>query len=320
MKFQLVLVGALIALLGCGSDRDAQKTEENPRGMATGRLGGAPWTFSSGVAIPTATGYDVTVAGMGEQIRCDNLALAQAHLSFRVPAQIGRYEFDLANPGSGSSPVFLVFPQEGADLVISSKSVVELRSQAQGRLSGAVFAQSSGSGSRGGTVEGSFSAEICGGQQPGHSGSLAEELGRIEGVWVGQGKLRRESWPTEVRDLQFLLRLQHNGSQATAQFHLSDGSRLDTYWQGEVIVGETFLQSCRPSGSLRNEQREAGRYYPMSRIFSLRMLESDCTPSRNAFEFRVSPDGSIQLSSSREESPGPQNRISVEAERLRRLQ
>lgn len=161
MKHALLLLVPFLA--ACGNPQKDELAPGIPGGRATGRLGGTPWTASSAVARPTASGYDVVVAGMGEQITCSSQYPTQPYLSFLVPNQLGRYEFDLANPSNSSSPVFLYFPfPGGTDVVTPRTSVVELRSISSLSLSGAVSAESPQSGNRSGSVSGSFEAVICG--------------------------------------------------------------------------------------------------------------------------------------------------------------
>jgi hypothetical protein len=160
MKYALLIL--LPFLAACGNPKKEELSPGAPGSRATGRLGGTSWTASSAIARPTASGYDITLAGMGEQISCGSQFPIQAHLSFKAPAQLGRYEFDLANPSNGSYPVFSVFPYTGgADVVISRSSVVEIRSLSSLSLSGAVYAESSQAGNRSGSVSGSFEAQIC---------------------------------------------------------------------------------------------------------------------------------------------------------------
>lgn len=320
MKRALSLLLILPFLAACGTSRKDELVPEGPNNRATGRLGGAPWTASSAVARPTSSGYDITVAGSGERISCSSQFPSQAHLSFKAPAQIGRYEFDLANPGSGSSPVFSVFPYVGgADVVISKSSVVEIRSLSGGRVSGGVFAESSQTGNRGGSISGSFEAEICPNAvtpEPIESG--LQQLASMNGYWSGMATVERGGSYSD-NSVNLLLWLRDEGGRKAVTIAVSDANSRESFWYGQLFVNESgFEQACVPRGSSQPVMERVGFFQPSQRKFSIQLRESDCSQSAKVIEFQQDRDGGLRLFSEAKETIREFNR-SVRASRLNRL-
>lgn len=318
MRRTFFLLFVIPMLVACGNQTKDELVPEGPTNRAKGRLGGAPWTFSSAIARATSTGFDITVAGMGEQISCNSQFPAQAHLSFKAPAQIGRYEFDLANPGSGSAPVFSVFPYNGgSDVVISRQSVVEIRAVSGGIVSGGLSAESSQSGSRGGSVSGSFEAVVCSPDavRPVPVENGLRQLEQLEGVWTGDASVTKGD-ANNSRLVQFRIHSRDEGSRRLVSFTLEDRYSLERYWQAEIFANEEgFSQFCIPPGSSRPELRNVGLHQPSTRSFSVRLKDADCSDSNRTLSFRQIESGELSLSSSIYAANRSQNRH-VQASRM----
>jgi len=301
----ICILAISLLLPACGSKKNnAAPVKEGLSDKVTGNLGGTSWTFTSGIAHKTNTGYEITLAGMGEQISCSRTLPATAHLSFNASAQIGRYEFDLSNPGSGSSPVFIIFPDNGNTTTITSRrSVVEMRSIDSGRITGGVYAESSESGSRGGSVSGNFEATICsnGGNdevsKPVPIETGMKQLRKIEGNWIGNGTTSISDGPLSGGEVRFSLTLREEGLNTVAVLQASNWAQTEVYWQQELFVSNRtgFEQLCLPRGMAQPIVAQAGIFEPSKRAFRIQLKQADCSESRNTFFFQHDADGTLRI-------------------------
>lgn len=146
-------------LAGCGAQQEPEK-KELPDGRAGGQLGGTGWAMASAIFYNENGKLDITISGEGDSINCANSTPQKNHLSFLVPPQVGRYEFDLTKPSS--APVFFVFRQgQKVEMKIAKQSLIQIDSISVNRIQGRLVAESSGTGSLSGSVSGSFEATLC---------------------------------------------------------------------------------------------------------------------------------------------------------------
>jgi len=135
-------------------------------GTLTGVMDGVGWTPVYAIARRDGDGeYNVTLAGQGPAISCMAWMASQPSVSFTVPKTPGTYEWDRANPKSGSRIVNVIFPYKiengaGATTVLPELSVIRLDSIKNGFLEGAVAARANGS-RHSFDINGRFRAEVC---------------------------------------------------------------------------------------------------------------------------------------------------------------
>lgn len=156
---KICIVASILFFAACGAQQEKDKLLP-PDGRAGGQLGGSGWAMTSAIFYNENGKLDITIAGEGDNINCANSVPQKNHLTFLVPPQVGRYEFDLNKPSS--APVFFVFRQgQKVEMKIAKQSLIQIDSIAANRVQGRLVAESSGTGNLGGSVTGAFEATLC---------------------------------------------------------------------------------------------------------------------------------------------------------------
>ncbi|MCO5144477.1 MAG: hypothetical protein M9962_15470 [Oligoflexia bacterium] len=319
----LLTVALLVSLSGCGNKNNGDKKPNDPisRNVA-GSMAGQTWSFSSGVAMPTESGFEITLAGNGESITCDASAARTNHLAFRVPNQLGTYNWDRANPGSGSSPLFFVYKFQtehgyGSETVISQTSTINIIGITNNTLTGTVRGTSSGSGTKAGNVDGNFNIQICG-SSDGRQGpvnppdeALYNRIYRLQGQWNGTGFFK-DDFSGQMQTTQMSFEVVLRGSDQV-QFRVIDRNRGRTLFDSTLLVRNEFVeQMCIPDGSSVPRVERVGSYNRDDGTIAIQILGSDCSYSRTKVRFAEASSG-LRLSGVYEKSDDrSRNRPTVE--------
>ncbi len=156
---KICLLLSVLVLAACGNQNSADP-ENTPGGRAGGQIGGTGWQMVSAIYYAENGKFDITITGSGDPVDCNNNVPKKNHLNFLVPPQVGKYEFDLNKPSS--APVFFVFRQgQNVEMKIAKTSVIQIDSFTANRVFGRLTAESSGTGTTAGSVNGTFEAVLC---------------------------------------------------------------------------------------------------------------------------------------------------------------